>query len=88
MSTTPQCFELHRTFQLTNVTNTSLVDDGFISSTKVVADGVVFEEECVVLRWRGKFPFVRVFHNHGMESVEDLYLQDGSNTTIVWLDRP
>lgn len=68
-------FELHRAQDLTGV-----------SGVGVVADGVVFPDGVVALRWRGGFPTSVVFHDRGIVGVEAVHGHGGA-TRIVWLDR-
>lgn len=63
-----------------------------ISGTGVVAEGVVFSDGVVALRWlvpvgnpgHGN-PTSVVFHDHGISSVEAIHGHNGK-TQIVWLD--
>lgn len=56
-----------------------------VSGTGIVADGCVFPDGVVVLRWRGGFPTSVVFHDRGIEAVEHVHGHGGA-TRIVWLD--
>jgi len=67
-------FELHRITDITGV-----------SGTGVVADGVVFPDGVVALRWRSDWPTSVVFHDRGIESVQAVHGHGGA-TRIVWLD--
>jgi hypothetical protein len=67
-------FELHRD-----------VDASGVSGTGIVAEGVEFSDECVVLRWLSEWPTSVVFHDKGMEAVEQIHGHNGS-TRIVYLD--
>lgn len=67
-------FELHRTEDVSGV-----------SGTGVVAEGVVFTDDVVALRWRSAWPTSVVFHDRGIEAVEAVHGHGGA-TQIVWLD--
>lgn len=67
-------FQLHRTTDVSGV-----------SGTGIVADGIVFPDGTVALRWRGDWPTSVVFHDRGIESVEHIHGHSGA-TRIVWLD--
>jgi hypothetical protein len=57
-----------------------------VSGTGVVAEGVEFTDEVVVLRWVGKYPTSVVWHDGGLESVRKIHGHDGK-TRIVF-DEP
>jgi hypothetical protein len=67
-------FELHRTEDLTGV-----------SGTGVVAEGVKFTDDVVVLRWTSQWPSSVVHYDRGMSSVVAVHCH-GGKTRIVWLD--
>lgn len=67
-------FELHRDVDVTGV-----------SGTGVVADGIVFPDDMVVLHWRGGWPTSVVWYERGLEAVEHVHGHDG-HTRIVWID--
>jgi len=67
-------FELHRDADVTGV-----------SGTGVVAEGVAFSDESVVLRWLSEWPTSVVFHDRGIAAVEAVH-GHGGQTRIVWLD--
>lgn len=69
-------FELHRDEDVSGV-----------SGTGVVAEGVVFTDGPAVLRWTSEWPTSVVWHDRGVESVEQIHGHDG-RTRIVWLDPP
>lgn len=56
-----------------------------ISGTGFVAEGVEFDDGCVAVRWRSKWPTSVVFHDRGIESVAALHLHNGA-TVIEWID--
>lgn len=56
-----------------------------VSGTGDVAEGVVFSDGVVVLRWTSAFPTSVVFHDRGVESVEAVHGHNG-RTEIVFLD--
>ncbi len=56
-----------------------------VSGTGVVAEGVVFSDGAVALRWTSRFPTSVVFHDRGMESVEAVHGHGGA-TRVVYLD--
>lgn len=56
-----------------------------MSGTGFVAEGVEFEDGLVVLRWRTAWPTSVVFHDRGIDSVEELHGHNGS-TRIEWID--
>jgi len=70
----PQAFQLHRNEDLTGV-----------SGTGVVAEGVLFSDGSVCLRWTSAFPTSVVFHDKGLKSVEAVHLHHGA-TKLVWAD--
>lgn len=67
-----RCFELHRDHDVTGV-----------SGTGVVADGVIFPDGVVAMRWRGDSPST-VVHERGLESLVRVHLH-GGQTRLVWL---
>ena len=67
-------FELHRD-----------VDRSAISGTGIVADGVVFPDGVVVLRWRGNWPTSTVIHQNGVAAVRAIH-GHGGDSRIVWVD--
>jgi hypothetical protein len=56
-----------------------------MSGTGHVGDGVQFENDVVVLRWRTEWPTSVVFYDRGVESVEALHGHNG-RTHIEWID--
>lgn len=56
-----------------------------MSGTGFVAEGVEFEDGCVAIRWRSNWPTSVVFHDRGIESVEELH-GHGGLTRIEWVD--
>lgn len=58
-----------------------------ISGTGVVAEGVEFSDGTVVLRWTGRWPTSVVFHDRGIESVQQIHGHTGS-TEVHFLDEP
>lgn len=56
-----------------------------ISGTGVVAEGIVFTDGTVGLRWRSAWPTSVVFHDRGIEAVREVHGHGGA-TRIVWLD--
>jgi hypothetical protein len=56
-----------------------------LSGTGVVAEGVVFTDGVVSLRWTGKRPTSVVWHDGGIASVDAIHGHNGK-TRIVWLD--
>lgn len=67
-------FELHRD-----------IDETGVSGTGVIAEGVVFSDDTVALRWLTDWPTSVVFHDRGMAAVEHVH-GHGGKTRIVWLD--
>jgi hypothetical protein len=67
-------FELHRD-----------EDPGGVSGIGVVADGVAFPDDVVLLRWRGPWPTSICWYDRGVAAVEHIHGHDG-RTRIVWLD--
>jgi hypothetical protein len=53
-----------------------------ISGTGIVAEGVEFSDGSVVLRWMTEWPTSVVFHDRGMEAVEQIH-GHGGRTRIV-----
>jgi hypothetical protein len=56
-----------------------------VSGLGIVAEGVVFFDGVVALRWTSAWPTSVVFHDRGMEAVEAVHGHNGK-TRIVWLD--
>lgn len=56
-----------------------------LSGTGHVGDGVQFDNDVVVLRWRTEWPTSVVFYDRGVESVEALH-GHGGRTRIEWID--
>ena len=63
-----------------------------ISGTGVVAEGIVFSDGVVALRWivppgnpGHGWPTSVVFHDHGVASVRAIH-GHGGQTEIIWLD--
>jgi hypothetical protein len=69
-----RCFELHRD-----------TDETGVSGTGIVADGVAFADDVVMLRWRGPWPTSVCWYDRGVEAVEHVHGHNGS-TRIVWSD--
>jgi hypothetical protein len=69
-------FELHRDEDITGV-----------SGTGVVADGVAFPDDVVLLRWRGEWPTSICWYDRGVAAVEHVHGHNGA-TRIVWIDDP
>lgn len=69
---TARRFELHRSTDVTGV-----------SGTGIVADGVEFDDDTVVLHWRGEHPSTVIWPNIG--HVEEVNCHGGAST-IEWLD--
>lgn len=69
----PRRFYLHR-----------VVDETGISGTGVVADGVVWQDGTVTLKWLGEHTS-EVSWPRGMESVEHVH-GHGGKTVVVWRD--
>jgi hypothetical protein len=67
-------FELHRDRDATGV-----------SGLGVVAEGCLWSDSTVALRWTSAWPTSVVFHDRGMDAVEAVHGHGGS-TRIVWLD--
>lgn len=61
-------------------------DSTGVSGLGIVAEGVKFNDEVVVLRWKSDWPTSVVFHDRGMESIEAIH-GHGGDTAIVWIDR-
>jgi len=68
-------FELHRAQDITGV-----------SGTGTVAEGVLFSDGTVAMRWRGDHPST-VFHDKGLAAVDAIHLHHGASR-LVWLDGP
>lgn len=60
-------------------------DETGISGTGVVAEGALFSDGMVVLRWTTQWPTSTVFHDRGMDAVKHIHGHNGK-TRIVWLD--
>ena len=56
-----------------------------LSGTGHVADGVEFDDGCVVMRWRTEWPTSVVFHDRGIESVTLVHGHNGASH-IEWID--
>lgn len=56
-----------------------------VSGTGRVAEGVVFSDGTVALRWSSAWPTSVVFHDRGIEAVRAVHGHGGS-TRIVFLD--
>lgn len=56
-----------------------------VSGTGTVAEGCVFSDGSVVLRWTSEWPTSVVWHDRGVESLEHVHGHNG-RTHIVWLD--
>jgi len=56
-----------------------------VSGTGDVAEGVVFRDGTVALRWLSAWPTSVVFHDRGMEAVDAVHGHSGK-TQIVFLD--
>lgn len=69
----PRAFVLQRDEDVTGV-----------SGTGIVAEGVVFRDGTVALRWTSDWPTSVVFHDRGIESVQAVHGHDG-RTQIVWV---
>lgn len=69
-------FELHRD-----------QDPGGVSGTGVVADGVAFPDDVVMLRWRGAWPTSICWYDRGIAAVEHIH-GHGGRTRLVWVDDP
>lgn len=67
-------FELHRDEDVTGVSGTGLV-----------AEGIEFSDNSVVVRWIGNWPTSVVFHDRGIESVDAIHGHNGV-TRIIFLD--
>jgi hypothetical protein len=61
------------------------VDETGVSGTGIVAEGVLFSNDVVALRWTSAWPTSVVFHDRGMAAVEAVHGHNGK-TRIVWLD--
>jgi hypothetical protein len=55
-----------------------------VSGTGVVAEGVVFSDGIVALRWLSEWPTSVVFHDRGVEALEAVHGHNG-RTRIVYL---
>lgn len=67
-------FELHRD-----------IDETGISGTGVVAQGVEFDDDVVVMRWLTEWPTSTVLHDRGAASLEHIH-GHGGKTRVVWID--
>lgn len=59
------------------------VDETGVSGTGIVAEGVLFSDGTVSLRWTSDWPTSVVFHDRGMESVEAVH-GHGGKTRVVF----
>jgi hypothetical protein len=57
-----------------------------VSGTGTVAEGCVFSDGAVVLRWLSEWPTSVVWHDRGVESLEAVHGHNG-RTHIVWIDQ-
>lgn len=71
---TARRFELHRDIDLTGVSGVGLV-----------AEGIVFTDGVVALRWISDWPTSVVFHDRGVDSIEAVHGHNGA-TRIVWCE--
>jgi hypothetical protein len=71
---TARRFELHRDVDVTGV-----------SGTGVVAEGIIFSDGVVALRWKSAWPTSVVFHDKGLDAVHAVHGHDGK-TRVVMLD--
>lgn len=55
-----------------------------VSGTGLVAEGIVFTDGTVVMRWLGSTPST-VVHDKGMEAVERIHCH-GGNSYVEWMD--
>lgn len=62
------------------------IDRSSISGTGRVADGVVFPDGTVALRWRGEWPTSTVIHERGLAAVRHIH-GHGGDTQIIFLDK-
>lgn len=69
----PRRFQLHRDTDVTGVSGSGLV-----------ADGVLWPDGTVSIRWRGERPSI-VHWQNGMDDVDAIH-GHGGHTRIVWLD--
>jgi hypothetical protein len=60
-------------------------DPSGIAGTGRIAEGVLFTNGVVALRWTSEWPTSVVFYDRGIEAVEAVHGHGGS-TRIVWLD--
>lgn len=56
-----------------------------VSGTGIVAEGCVFSDGAVVMRWTSEWPTSVVWHDRGVESLEHVHGHNG-RTRIVWVD--
>lgn len=61
------------------------VDITGVSGTGVVAEGVLFSDDSVILRWLGDWPTSVVFHDRGIMAVRHVHGHEGA-TRISFLD--
>lgn len=80
MTSNQEPLPLHRRFVLERHTDVSGV-----SGVGIVAEGIVFSDGVVALRWLGGNPTSVVFHDNGIESVKAIHGHSGA-TTIEWVD--
>jgi hypothetical protein len=69
----PRPFALYRRSDVTGV-----------SGTGIVAEGAAFSDGTAVLRWLSEWPTSVVFHDRGMEAIEQIHGHGGA-TQVVWL---
>jgi hypothetical protein len=60
-----------------------VADISGVSGTGDVAEGVEFSDGTVALRWLSDWPTSVVFHDRGVEAVEQVHGHGGA-TQIVW----
>lgn len=70
---TTRRFELHRDIDLSG-----------ISGTGLIAEGVLFSDGAVTLRWLSTYP-TTANHDRGMASIEHVHGHCGA-TRVVWID--
>lgn len=54
-----------------------------VSGVGVVAEGVVFSDGTAVLRWRGEWPTSVVFHDRGLEAVQEIHGHGGRTRVVI-----
>ena len=69
----PRPFALYRRSDVTGV-----------SGTGIVAEGAAFSDGTAVLRWLSEWPTSVVFHDRGIEAIEQIHGHGGA-TQVVWL---